>query len=506
MILLALQASAAEYSKRTEAALTALDRSIHYRSRYISARQAGIDSLRDVLASDSTDAETILRIANLYRGFENDSALAYLDRGLHSGVKDMIPRFQWKKAALLPLDGMFEEAERTFALVDSTTLSGADLISYLEAGRQMNRYAADFFVRDPARHAAHMQASLSFQERNLAVMDRDDPWYKYNLAEFYASTGRRPMANLLFRELLDSTDDLILRARTAHHLALLSKADENMDDYIYYLAVSADADVRSATREVLSLQELGSCLEGTGDTERAYRYLSNALRNAVECRAPVRMIDSAHSLPLIEETHMRNINKLQNITYVVLGIFMVMTFGLVALTIALLRRMHRMRRLQARLRKESAAREEYISRFLELASIYMDKLNSFCKLANRKLAAGQADELYRITKSGKFIEEQSSDFYNVFDNMFLHMYPDFPERVNALLRPDAKIELEQPGSLNTDLRILAFIRLGIRESSHIAQLLNYSLNTIYAYRNRLKSRAIDKENFDSDIMKIPSAI
>ncbi len=134
----------------------------------------------------------------------------------------------------------------------------------------------------------------------------------------------------------------------------------------------------------------------------------------------------------------------------------------------------------------------------------MDKLNQFCKIATRKLAAGQSDELYRMTKSGKFIEEQSHEFYEVFDNAFLHIYPDFLTHVNALLRPDARIELKPGEMLNTDLRILAFMRLGIEESTRIAQVLNYSLNTIYSYRNRLKARALDKENFEKNVMNIPS--
>lgn len=135
----------------------------------------------------------------------------------------------------------------------------------------------------------------------------------------------------------------------------------------------------------------------------------------------------------------------------------------------------------------------------------MDKLNQFCKIAVRKLAAGQADDLYRITKSGKFVEEQSREFYEVFDSAFIHIYPDFVQQVNALLRPDAQITLAPGEVLNTDLRILAFMRLGIEESPRIAQILNYSLNTIYSYRNRLKARAIDRENFEADIMRIGSA-
>lgn len=493
------------YSTRTAEALSTLDRNLRNRSRYIDERQAKIDSLRSTVDPASPDPQLILQIVNLYRGFENDSALYYLEEGLGSG-KELPPRFLWKRAALLPLAGMFEEAEKTFSKVDSTGLSGDDLASYLEAGRQMHRYAADFYVRDPERHASHVFSSLEFQKRNIETMDHDNDWYKYNEAEFCASTGRLPMAKILFEELLAESDDLTLQAKCAHHLALLSKLEDRDDDHVYYLALSADADVRSATREVLSLQELGAVMEEAGDTHRAYNYLSNALRNAVECGAPVRMIDSAISLPLIEDAYMRKMQHNQTATYIVLAVFVLMTMILIAMMIVLRRRMNRLRQLQERLRKESDARQIYISRFLQLCSIYMDKLNSFSTMVNRKLATGQADELYSLTKSGKYVEELNADFFDVFDNMFLHIYPTFYQEVNALLRPDSQIELEDGEQLNTDLRILAFMRLGITESGRIAQMLNYSLNTIYSYRNRLKNRAINKESFENDVMKIPPAI
>ena len=132
----------------------------------------------------------------------------------------------------------------------------------------------------------------------------------------------------------------------------------------------------------------------------------------------------------------------------------------------------------------------------------MDKLKEFCKLTNRKISAGQTDELYKITKSGKFIEEQSREFYKVFDDSFLNLYPDFVKQVNALLRPDEQIVLNDDETLNSDLRILAFMRLGIDDTNRIAHTLNYSVNTIYAYRNKLRNRAINRDTFETDIMAI----
>lgn len=177
---------------------------------------------------------------------------------------------------------------------------------------------------------------------------------------------------------------------------------------------------------------------------------------------------------------------------------------LIGSLVALRVEMKRMSRLQERLRSANKAKEVYISQFLTLCSVYMDKLKQFSKLVTRKIGAGQVDDLYRMAKNGKFVEEESREFYEVFDNAFLHIYPTFIDEVNALLRPDEQIIPKEGERLNTDLRILAFMRLGIEDSSSIAQVLNYSLNTIYAYRNRLKARAIDRENFERNIMGIGS--
>ena len=56
--------------------------------------------------------------------------------------------------------------------------------------------------------------------------------------------------------------------------------------------------------------------------------------------------------------------------------------------------------------------------------------------------------------------------------------------------------------MSPELRIYAFVRLGVDQSPKIAQILNYSVNTVYAYRNRMRNRAIDRDNFDSDVANL----
>ena len=98
-----------------------------------------------------------------------------------------------------------------------------------------------------------------------------------------------------------------------------------------------------------------------------------------------------------------------------------------------------------------------------------------------------------------------SFFYKTFDTSFLQLYPTFVEEFNSLLKEEERITLKDGESLNTELRIFALIKLGITQSSHIASLLRYSVNTIYNYRAQVKNAALsDRENFEETVRKIGS--
>lgn len=501
--LLSLTAHGIDQAKRA-AALDSLDSSLAIRHEIEAGRQRYIDSLVALQKNDTTRHCLIMEIGEAYTGFDNDSALVYFTRGVNLGAPENLP-YRWKFASLLPLNGFFETAVNAFDSIDVAEVPDSLLASYYDSGRQMYSYIAAFFRAYPEVAAPYEKKALDMQAKLLTVLPRRSPEYRFNEAEYHFLNGRTEVARVLLEEVMENKGiSSKMRARAAHHLSSLAKGDGDIDAYTYYLAISATADVQSATREVASLQELGSTVYAAGDIDRAYTYLSSALDNAVECGAPLRMIESSRSLPIIERAHTANLAKTRRYVHYVIVAMSVLVLVLIIVLFVLRHEMSKMKALQENLRAANTAKEVYISQFLQLCSIYMDKLNQFCKIATRKLAAGQADELYRMTKSGKFVEEQSREFYEVFDNAFLHNYPNFVGQVNALLREDSQITLAPGEELNTDLRILAFMRLGIEESARIAQILNYSLNTIYSYRNRLKARAINRDTFEDDIMKIDS--
>lgn len=491
--------------------LETLDREITVRDEYIGQRQARIDSIRRSLGRDHDRRwiETTLLLGDAYNSFNNDSALFVYSRGYDRAVAlgedSLATLFRLRRATILPLAGFNEDARREFEAVNPALLSPDLKIQYYSAGRQMYSYMASYFASYPESRDYFNRLALEAQGELLKLLDEDSNTYLLNQGEYFYYTREYPKAKATLRELLDRLPESSNQyARASHIISEISKARGEHNDYVYYLALSAVADVKSATLEVVALQELGQMMYNLDDIDRAHVYLSTALQNAVDCHASMRVIQTAEALPIIESSHLHQQEQSRKHLVITMWVMVFLVIGLVGALVYLFYDKFKMHRLQRHLEAANHTKDVYISQFLNLCSIYMDKLNQFCKIANRKITTGKVDDLYKITKSGKFVEENSKEFYETFDNAFLHLYPTFVADVNRLLRPDQQIVLAKGEKMNTDLRILAFMRLGIDESQRIAQVLNYSVYTIYTYRNKLKNRAIDRDRFEQDVLKINS--
>ena len=152
----------------------------------------------------------------------------------------------------------------------------------------------------------------------------------------------------------------------------------------------------------------------------------------------------------------------------------------------------------------NAKRELMANAFIMLCYQYIERLDSQRKLVIRKIKANQQNELLSILSSSKRGTEESQNFFSQFDKIFLSLYPSFVNELNSLLIPEAQIELKEDNELTPTLRVAALVRLGVTESSKIAGILSYSLQTIYNYRSTLKNSAIDKEHFEENLQKLCS--
>lgn len=493
--------------------LNRLDSELDRRDIYLNMRHASIDSLKAIVAGKNISAEErlecLLQLGDSYNVLNTDSALTFYAKGydlsLSLGLDSVSTRFKLRTATYLPLLAFITEAADRFNAIDRESLPDGLMLEYYDAARQMYSYIASYYINYPEIYDPYMKKSQDAQAKLLPLLEDGSPRFLLNQGEYFFYHQQYSKAKAVLLLLLDRIpEEDNLYARACHLLADIAKARGEHNAYVYYLALSAIADTRGATLEVSSLQELGRIMYLHGDVRHAYDYLSAALSEAVECNAPLRIIQSSNIFPIIESAHKAELRKLTVRIYIVMSIMAVL-LAVLAITLYVLHRKNRlMNRMAVKLEEANNTKDVYISQFLNLCSIYMDKLNQFNKMVNRKITTGKVDDLLKLTKQGKFIEEQSKEFYDVFDDAFLHIYPSFVSEVNKLLREEERIILRDGEKLNTDLRIIAFMRLGIEESTRIAQMLNYSVYTIYTYRNKLKNRAISRDTFEEDVMKIKS--
>lgn len=496
-----------------ESELERVDNELDRRHIYLKRRSSMIDSLNRLIVElprrDVRRLDLIMQLGDCYTGYLTDSAIVNYERGEmlsnRLGEHDMAMNFRLKRIAVLPVAGLGAMAVEMFESIPVDSLNPELRLVALESGRQMYSYQASFFVNYRDEYDRWLDKSIEIQRQLVDELPAGSEKFLLNQGEYFFLTGKPSEARAVLLDLLDSIPgNTNIAARASHIISRISKNRGDTDSHLFYLAKSAVADIQSATREMVSLQELGIALYDREEIGRSYDYLSVALAYAVECNASMRMLQTSEALPVIAAAYRDSLTLSRRRLYFAIVAMSLLLVAVIAILVKLRKEMSHMEKLQMVLANANRVKEMYMSQFLNLCTIYMNKLNQFCKIAERKISTGHADDLYKMTKSGRFVEEQSQEFYDTFDRAFLHIYPTFVADVNSLLKPDEIIVLKDGELLNTDLRILAFMRLGVEESIRIAQVLNYSVHTIYAYRNRLKNRAIDRENFESDIMKIGS--
>ena len=159
-----------------------------------------------------------------------------------------------------------------------------------------------------------------------------------------------------------------------------------------------------------------------------------------------------------------------------------------------------MKGLNHQIAESNRVKEEYIGLFLGILSDNIDKMKDFRAMVKRKIRYGEVAELNDELNNSEWAEKEVANFYLMFDTAFLELYPNFVSDFNSLLITEEQIDLKKGELLNTELRIFALIRLGIKDSSKIAALLRYSVNTIYNYRAKIKNNAKgSREDFEDRV-------
>lgn len=494
----------------SEAELKCLDNELSKAGVYDRHKLDRLDSLKLQNSRSGADVQSQLRlwteIAREYETFISDSALLYYTKAVEvaNTVGDSTALLVAKlgRIKVLGVLGLFKEGVDELTDVESGVIPEKMRSAYLDTGRQLYSYMAAF-AQSGVYYDQYSYMLNFYRNEQLKTLDHASPVYREFLAEHYYSQGLAQRAKSLLLELVEAVpDNDNVYARAAANMAIIKEAEGIEGEAAYFLALSAISDIKSSVKENTALQKLALYLYRQGDIDHAYKYLSASLADAVFCNARLRTNEVSRLMPLIDGAYKVKLNDQQHTLIITTIVVSLLSIGMIVAIIMILKQMRRLHQVRLHLKEANSIKDEYIGHFLELCSIYMDRLDNFCKVVVRKITAGQAEELVKMTKSSKFADDQHKMFYENFDGAFLHIYPTFIDEFNALLQPGERIYVKEPGKLTTELRIFAFLRMGVDDSAKVARFLHYSVNTIYAYRNKVKNKAIDRENFEADVMKI----
>ncbi len=133
---------------------------------------------------------------------------------------------------------------------------------------------------------------------------------------------------------------------------------------------------------------------------------------------------------------------------------------------------------------------------------FLARIEKLVSSLDKRLTDRKWDEMKFILHSID-LKNEKEDLLKNFDKLFVRLFPNFVEQFNTLFQEDDKIILKDDQLLNNDLRIFALIRLGITENEKIAEILDYSINTIYAKKTKIRNRTVvPNDELEKKIMEI----
>lgn len=543
-----------------------LDAAIDSADVFLQRKTARTDSLRLAYQKAQTDADRFNVAEKVYQEyvpFENDSAIVYqyacIDLAEKMGREDLKAKATVDLAYQLANSGFYNEARIHFSEVPEKYLTGELLDTYLFGLNQLYGEMG-YYSHDPRLSQTFHQQAYEIRDSLLERLDTTSTAW-ISLCTMILNNKNRPEEALAYcdRWLKICQPGSRQYAIMSFYRSEIHKKLGNTEMQRYWLVQSALIDIRNAIMDQGALWSLAnSMIRDEGDVDRANKYVNFSWQCLSRFSTHMRSWLVAPVVARINDEYKERLQTANNRLRWTIGIISLLLIGILLSLLYVMKKRHQLAiaRNELKVANEELAslngqlsdknlelqeantllhdanlllsetneqlseaiihlndsnrvKDEYIGKFLSICSEYIDKLDNYRIKVNRKLKANQYSDLMRMTSSEQLKENELKELFNNFDTVFLRLFPTFIDDFNALLRPEDRIALSGKNLLNTDLRIFALIRLGIDESSKIAEFLHYSPNSIYAYRARIKNKAAgDRETFEKQVKQIgltPSA-
>lgn len=517
-----------------------LDNLLEQRNAIIDIKNKDINRLkRNLTTSENTlkRLQTYEQLYEEYYVFQFDSAMTYLNKGIKL-AKETQNTYYYNsntisKAELLSIGGLYNEAIHEIEQVDTTVLDKGQHFEYYFSLFRIHTYWADF-CNDKTYTPIHRLKAQEYLKKAMPFCDETDKTYEYYLGEYAVFVLNNPQAARAhyIKAIKQLPQNSRFYAMSCFALSGSYGNEGNTEKQEEFLLLSSIADIENCTMENFALQNLAMYIfeHNKDELDLAQQYIQTALEDAHFYNNRLRIIEISSKLPVIVSSYQQTLNQRNKVQMTAIIVISLLLLFLLSAVFYIVKQTKRLSLQQQELQKNNnqlselnrqqkelntqlhglnallvdtnSKRERLAKLYIDLCAKYIARLKKQQTLVKRKIKANQTTELLSQLSSERLSEEDAATFLSRFDKAFLDLYPDFTEELNSLLLPEGQIQNKSTDELTTEQRIMALIRLGVKESAEIADLLFYSPQTIYNYRSVLKGKAINKETFEEEVMKL----
>lgn len=517
-----------------------LDQAIEQSQYYINQKESRITKIKKQSRQGHTPPQLLTAYYKLYEEYQtykSDSSIYYIHQAIDLAKRNNMKSDITKLRSLLALQystsGAFTEALHVLQSIDKKTLNNSNKKDY---------YIAFY----------HVYGELGFTNINI---DTELSQEFYSKQDCYRDT--------LFSILSPNSEDYLMRKEVlltsqnklkealkindirlnkckkgsheygivAYYRYLIYRSLKDEDMVKYWLLQSAICDVKCAINDQASLWILAEILSKEKDVERSYKYINFSWKATKKFGTRIRSWQISPVLGTIDHNYQAELKKANHRLIFAIICVSLLVIALALLTFYVNKQKSYLSNARNELKKtntqleelnnklsstngmlktsndklneSNGVKEEYIGQFLGACSHYIDKLDKMRLNVNKMVKNKQYNELYSMTKSSEVKEQELEELYANFDKVFLNLFPNFVEDLNGLLKEECQIHLSSPNKLSAIVRVFALIRLGIDDSTKIAEFLHYAVNTIYNYRAKLRNGAInDRNEFEKKVREL----
>ncbi len=517
-----------------------LDNLLEQRRALIDNKNKDINRLKKNLTTSENTLKRLQTYEQLfeeYYVFQFDSAMTYLNKGIKL-AKETQNTYYYNsniisKAELLSIGGLYSEAIHEIEQVDTTGLDKAQHFEYYFSLFRIHTYWADF-CNDKTYTPTHRLKAQEYLKKAMPFCDETAKTYEYYLGEYAVFVLNNPQAARAHyvKAIKQLPQNSRFYAMSCFALSGSYGNEGNTEKQEEFLLLSSIADIENCTMENFALQNLAMYIfeHNKDELDLAQQYIQTALEDAHFYNNRLRIIEISSKLPVIVSSYQQTLNQRNKVQMTAIIAISLLLLFLLSAVFYIVKQTKRLSLQQQELQKNNnqlselntqqkelntqlhdlnallvdtnRKRERLAKLYIDLCAKYIARLKKQQTLVKRKIKANQITELLSQLSSERLSEEDAATFLSRFDKAFLDLYPDFTEELNSLLLPEGQIQNKSTDELTTEQRIMALIRLGVKESAEIADLLFYSPQTIYNYRSVLKGKAINKETFEEEVMKL----